>query len=148
VIRGGENIYCIEVENVLYDHPAVMDAALVGIPHQDPGRRARGRRDPESRAPTPTTAELRAFVADRLAAFKVPVQGGVLARDLAAQRQRQDHEERAEEGVCRGIGDTDMEAAMVQSKALSVDAFMTELSDDRRPALERLRRLCREELAG
>jgi hypothetical protein len=41
-----------------------------------------------------------------------------------------------------------MEAAMVQSKALSVDAFMTELSDDRRPALERLRRLCREELAG
>jgi hypothetical protein len=41
-----------------------------------------------------------------------------------------------------------MEAAMVQSKALSIDAFMTELSDDRRPALERLRRLCREELAG
>jgi long-chain acyl-CoA synthetase len=28
LIRGGENIYCIEVENVLYDHPAVMDAAL------------------------------------------------------------------------------------------------------------------------
>jgi long-chain acyl-CoA synthetase len=34
LIRGGENIYCIEVENVLYDHPAVMDAALVGIPHK------------------------------------------------------------------------------------------------------------------
>ena len=31
LIRGGENIYCVEVENVLYDHPAVMDAAVVGI---------------------------------------------------------------------------------------------------------------------
>ena len=37
LIRGGENIYCIEVENVLYEHPAVMDAALVGIPHKTLG---------------------------------------------------------------------------------------------------------------
>lgn len=37
---------------------------------------------------------------------------------------------------------------MVQSKALSVDAFMAEVPEDRRPALERLRRLCREELSG
>ena len=37
IIRGGENIYSIEVENVLYDHPAVIDAALVGIPHQTLG---------------------------------------------------------------------------------------------------------------
>jgi uncharacterized protein YdhG (YjbR/CyaY superfamily) len=36
---------------------------------------------------------------------------------------------------------------MVQSKAVSVDAFMAEVGDDRRPALERLRALCREELA-
>lgn len=34
LIRGGENIYCVEVENVLYDHPAVLDAALVGRPHR------------------------------------------------------------------------------------------------------------------
>ena len=33
LIRGGENIYCIEVENVLVQHPAVADAALVGLPH-------------------------------------------------------------------------------------------------------------------
>lgn len=32
LIRGGENIYSIEVESALYDHPAIMDAALVGIP--------------------------------------------------------------------------------------------------------------------
>lgn len=38
LIRGGENIYCIEVENILYDHPAIMDAALVGRPHRTLGR--------------------------------------------------------------------------------------------------------------
>ena len=37
---------------------------------------------------------------------------------------------------------------MVQSKATSVDAFMAEVPEDRRPALERLRQLCREELVG
>ncbi|MEI9931915.1 MAG: hypothetical protein WDM89_15605 [Rhizomicrobium sp.] len=40
LIRGGENIYCIEVENVLYEHPAVMDAALVAVPHKQLGRGA------------------------------------------------------------------------------------------------------------
>ena len=34
LIRGGENIYCVEVEDVLYQHPAVMDAAVVGLPHR------------------------------------------------------------------------------------------------------------------
>jgi long-chain acyl-CoA synthetase len=72
LIRGGENIYCIEVENVLYDHPAVMDAALVGIPHrtlgEEPG--AVVTLKPGAQA---SEQELRAFVADRLAAFKVPV---------------------------------------------------------------------------
>ena len=72
LIRGGENIYCIEVENVLYDHPAVMDAALIGIPHrtlgEEPG--AVVTLKPGAHA---TEQELRAFVADRLAAFKVPV---------------------------------------------------------------------------
>ena len=37
IIRGGENIYSIEVENVLYEHPAVIDAALIGIPHHTLG---------------------------------------------------------------------------------------------------------------
>ena len=38
LIRGGENIYCVEIENVLYEHPAVVDAALVGLPHRTLGR--------------------------------------------------------------------------------------------------------------
>ena len=72
LIRGGENIYCGEVESVLYEHPAVVDAALVGIPHptlgEEPGAVvaiARGAQTSEE--------ELRAFVAARLASFKVPV---------------------------------------------------------------------------
>jgi long-chain acyl-CoA synthetase len=72
LIRGGENIYCIEVENALYDHPAVMDAAVVGIPHrtlgEEPG--AVVTLKPGANA---TEDELRAHVAERLAAFKVPV---------------------------------------------------------------------------
>ncbi|CAG9165582.1 class I adenylate-forming enzyme family protein [Cupriavidus respiraculi] len=72
LIRGGENIYCIEVESVLYAHPAVMDAALVGIAHrtlgEEPG--AVVSLKPGAQA---TEAELQAFVRERLAAFKVPV---------------------------------------------------------------------------
>ena len=72
LIRGGENIYCIEVENVLYDHPAVMDAALVGLPHKTLGEEPAAvvTLKPGAEA---TERELRAFVAERLAAFKVPV---------------------------------------------------------------------------
>ncbi len=72
LIRGGENIYCIEVENVLYDHPAVMDAALVGIPHKQLGEEP-GAVVTLKPGASATEAELRAFVAERLAAFKVPV---------------------------------------------------------------------------
>jgi long-chain acyl-CoA synthetase len=72
VIRGGENIYSIEVENVLYAHPAVTDCALIGLPHRSWGE------EPAAvvhLAPgeTASEAELQAFVAARLAAFKVPV---------------------------------------------------------------------------
>ncbi|HVN00653.1 MAG TPA: class I adenylate-forming enzyme family protein [Caulobacteraceae bacterium] len=72
LIRGGENIYCIEVENVLYDHPAIMDAALVGVPHKTLGEEPAAvvTLKPGAEA---TERELRAFVAERLAAFKVPV---------------------------------------------------------------------------
>jgi long-chain acyl-CoA synthetase len=72
LIRGGENIYCIEVENVLYDHPAVMDAALVGIAHKTLGEEP-GAVVTLKPGATATEAELRGFVAERLAAFKVPV---------------------------------------------------------------------------
>ena len=34
IISGGENIYSVEVENALYTHPAVLEVAVIGIPHE------------------------------------------------------------------------------------------------------------------
>jgi long-chain acyl-CoA synthetase len=72
LIRGGENIYCVEVENVLYGHPAVMDAALVGIPHKTLGEEPAAVVHLKPGA-VATESELRALVRARLAGFKVPV---------------------------------------------------------------------------
>ncbi|MGA8650059.1 MAG: class I adenylate-forming enzyme family protein [Xanthobacteraceae bacterium] len=72
LIRGGENIYCVEVENALYEHPGVIDAAVVGIPHHALGEEPAAVVVLKDGAIV-SEAELRAFVAERLAAFKVPV---------------------------------------------------------------------------
>ncbi len=73
LIRGGENIYCIEVESALYDHPAVMDAAVVGIPHKVLGEEV-GAVVQLKPGKTVSEDELRVHVANQLAIFKVPVQ--------------------------------------------------------------------------
>ena len=73
LIRGGENVYCIEVESALYDHPAVMDAAVVGIPHKVLGEEV-GAVVQLKPGKSATQDELRAHVANQLAAFKVPVE--------------------------------------------------------------------------
>jgi long-chain acyl-CoA synthetase len=72
LIRGGENIYCVEVENVLYEHPDVMDAALIGLPHKTLGEEPAAvvHLRPGGKA---TEQELRELVRSKLAAFKVPV---------------------------------------------------------------------------
>jgi acyl-CoA synthetase (AMP-forming)/AMP-acid ligase II len=72
LIRGGENIYCIEVENILIQHPAVADAALIGLPHPVLGEVPAA--IVEARAGAQVgEGELQDFVRARLAAFKVPV---------------------------------------------------------------------------
>ncbi|MXO67283.1 AMP-binding protein [Altererythrobacter marinus] len=96
IIRGGENIYSSEVENVLYDHPAVTDAALIGLPHPQLGEEPAAvvHLAPGSSA---SESELQAWVAARLAKFKVPVRiafvedtlprnanGKILKKDLGA----------------------------------------------------------------
>jgi acyl-CoA synthetase (AMP-forming)/AMP-acid ligase II len=72
LIRGGENIYCAEVENVLAQHPAVIDAALVGLPHPLLGEVPAAL--VQTRAGTALSEKaLQDFAARHLAAFKVPV---------------------------------------------------------------------------
>jgi long-chain acyl-CoA synthetase len=72
LIRGGENIYCAEVEAALYEHPAVIDAAVVPIPHRTLGEEP-GAVVTLKPGMNASETELRAFAAERIAAFKVPV---------------------------------------------------------------------------
>jgi long-chain acyl-CoA synthetase len=76
LIRGGENIYCIEVENVLIQHPAVADAALIGLPHPLLGEVPAALVEARPGAQV-SEGELQDFVRERLAAFKVPVRVAV-----------------------------------------------------------------------
>lgn len=72
VIRGGENVYCAEVEAALFEHPAVDDAAVIGIPDDELGEQV-GAVVRLKRDATATGEELQEFLRGRIAAFKVPV---------------------------------------------------------------------------
>lgn len=71
VNRGGENVYCIEVENVLTQHPAVFEAAVVGVPDQMMGEKVGAVLVPHPGAELDAGAVLD-FARERLADFKVP----------------------------------------------------------------------------
>ncbi|MEV6245755.1 class I adenylate-forming enzyme family protein [Streptomyces sp. NPDC051742] len=81
VIRGGENVYCVEVEAVLHEHPDVVDAAVLGVPHAVLGEEvvAVVRLRPGA---GPDVEALRTHVGSRLAAFKVPAQVVVREEEL------------------------------------------------------------------
>ena len=94
VIRGGENVYCAEIEAAMFEHPEVSDVAIIGVPHDVLGEEVGAvvLRTPGS---TVTAEELQAHVQERLAAFKVPAhfffrdeplprnpQGKILKREL------------------------------------------------------------------
>ena len=81
LIRGGENIYCIEVEDALYQHPAIMDAAVIGLPHRTLGEEPAAvvTLKPGSEA---TEDDIRTFVAGKIAAFKVPVRVAITHETL------------------------------------------------------------------
>ncbi len=72
MIRGGENIYCVEIENALFEHPAVIDAVVLPIPHLTLGEEP-GAVVTLAEGAAASEGEIRAFVARRIAAFKVPV---------------------------------------------------------------------------
>ena len=94
VLRGGENIYCIEVEAAIYEHPAVYEAAVYGVPHDRLGEELACHvmvKDGESLE----AGDLQQFLGERIAGFKVPTivtvvneslprnaSGKILKRDL------------------------------------------------------------------
>jgi long-chain acyl-CoA synthetase len=73
IIRGGYNIYPREVEEVLYEHPDVREAAVVGVPHPSLGEEVAAFVALKEGALT-TPDELRAYVKERMAAYKYPRQ--------------------------------------------------------------------------
>jgi long-chain acyl-CoA synthetase len=71
IIAGGFNIYPREVEEVLYDHPAIQEAAVIGVPDPYRGETVKAFIVPK-KGEQPTEEELNAYCRDRLASYKVP----------------------------------------------------------------------------
>jgi long-chain acyl-CoA synthetase len=81
VLRAGENVYCAEVEAAIYEHPAVLEAAVFGVPHERLGEEVAAAvyvRPGEA----VQASDLQAHVRERLAAFKVPTVVEVLSEPL------------------------------------------------------------------
>jgi len=95
IIRGGYNVYPREVEEVLYEHPAVREAAVVGIPHPEWGEEV-GAAVALKEGESVTAAELRDYVKEQVASYKYPREiwfvdelpkgptGKILKRDIQA----------------------------------------------------------------
>ena len=71
VIRGGENVYCVEVEDCLFAHPAVADCAVIGVPHPVLGEEV-GAAVLLRPGTSVSADDLSRFVGERLASFKAP----------------------------------------------------------------------------
>jgi acyl-CoA synthetase (AMP-forming)/AMP-acid ligase II len=71
IIRSGENVYCSEVEAVLFEHPAVADVAVVGLPHESWGEEVAAVVESQPGVAA-APSDLQQHVARRLASFKVP----------------------------------------------------------------------------
>lgn len=96
IVRGGFNVYPAEVEAVLYQHPDVLEAAVLGYPDAHLGERVAAVVTPRPGA-EPSADDLRAFVAERLSYYKVPSQvafvaglprggtGKILKRDIRVE---------------------------------------------------------------
>src|SRR6185503_7915413 len=81
VLRGGENVYCAEVEGALYHHPAVAECSVFGVPDERLGEEvgvAVVLRDGE----TATAADLRAHCAPLIAKHKIPRYVWILPEQL------------------------------------------------------------------
>jgi long-chain acyl-CoA synthetase len=81
VLRGGENVYSAEVEAAIYEHPAVYEAAVFGMPHERLGEEVAAVVYPRPGLDL-TVEELQAHVGERLASFKVPSRIAIVAEQL------------------------------------------------------------------
>jgi long-chain acyl-CoA synthetase len=94
IIRGGYNVYPREIDEVLYEHPAVREAAVVGVPDDLLGEEV-GAAIALAPGAEADAAEIRDFVKERVAGYKYPRRiwfvdelpkgptGKILKRDIA-----------------------------------------------------------------
>jgi long-chain acyl-CoA synthetase len=71
IIRGGYNVYPREIEEILYEHPAIREAAVVGVSHEELGEEV-GAAVALKHGAEASADELRDFVRDQVAAYKYP----------------------------------------------------------------------------
>ncbi|MGA0839421.1 MAG: class I adenylate-forming enzyme family protein [Pseudomonadales bacterium] len=72
IVSGGENVYCTEVEEVLYQHPAVLEAAAFGIPDEKWGEAVHAVVVPRAEHGNVDPADIIGFCRERIAGYKVP----------------------------------------------------------------------------
>ena len=72
VLRGGENVYCVEVETALFEHDAVRDCAVIGLPHPKLGEEVAAVLVAADGFDHASTDDVVSYLSSRLAAFKVP----------------------------------------------------------------------------
>ena len=72
VLRGGENVYCVEVESALFEHDAVKDCAVIGLPHEKLGEEVAAVIVPADGHGAHSEEDVLAHLKSRLAGFKVP----------------------------------------------------------------------------
>jgi long-chain acyl-CoA synthetase len=106
IIRGGENIYSVEIEQRLVNHPEVADAAIYGVPHPELGEEVKATVQLEEGS-TLTEAEVKQWVAEGLAAFKVPAYV-----DLTFEKLPRNASGKLLKNVLRGEGDVSFAETM------------------------------------
>ncbi|AEV71673.1 acyl-CoA synthetase (AMP-forming)/AMP-acid ligase II [Mycolicibacterium rhodesiae NBB3] len=106
IVSGGENVYPIEVENVLMTHAGVDDVAIIGVPDEKWGEAVKAIVVPTA-GTAPTEAELIAYARERLAGFKLPKSvdfTDVLPRNPSGKLLKRVLREPHWQGVDRRIG--------------------------------------------
>ena len=72
IVSGGVNIYPIEIEHVLMEHPGVQDVAVLGVPHEEMGEEVMALVVASAEGVAPTQSDLDALCRERLAGYKRP----------------------------------------------------------------------------
>ena len=126
ILRGGENVYPVEVENVLSEHPSVQECAVIGIPHADYGEEVAAIVVVEEPGSV-SEAELLGYVRERLAKYKVPSRWRLTTEPLPRN---------ATGKVVRKQLDVDGEPAIVSENRHAWTSLLTALDERRRAAQE------------